>query len=197
MARPTVTIRINTRGLRGLTRDIAQQLRGSSRRGPFGDMWVQIGVRYLTFVRRRYVRESQGGGDWPPLARSTILGRRSRRQSSRRRKRRSAEQIAKTVASAKILRDTGTLLGALSVGNRGNRFDREKGGIIVGFSKRQRHEGEGRRGLSIGRLAEIHNMGQGRNPQRAILVRPDQATAAAINRLAQRAVNRSIAENRI
>lgn len=197
MARSVVTIQVNTRGLRGLTRTIADQLRSTKRSGPFGDMWVQVGTRYLDFVRRRFVRQSQGGSDWPPLTRATILGRRSRRKSSRRRRRRSNDQIAKAVGSAKILRDTGTLLGALSVGNRGNRFDREKGGIVVGFSKRQKHEGEGRRGLSIGRLAEIHNLGQGRNPQRAILVRPDRATAAAINRLAQRAVSRAIAENRI
>lgn len=192
-----VTIRVNTKGLRGLNRDIAEQIKSTRRRGPFGDMWVQIGTRYLDFVRRRFVRQSQGGGDWPPLARSTVLARRGRRKSSRRRKRRTAAQIEKAVASAKILRDTGALLGALSVGNRGNRFDRNKGGVTVGFSKRQKHEGEGRRGLSIGRLAEIHNLGDGRNPQRAILVRPDQSTAAAINRLAQRAVNRAVAENRI
>lgn len=51
--------------------------------------WAAI---YRSFLRERFDAFSRGGGDWPPLAESTILARRARGGGTRRRKRAKARE---------------------------------------------------------------------------------------------------------
>jgi len=67
-----LSIQVNLRPLRRLRRDLGQL----GRRGPFVDLMDKWVARYLGFARRRYVRFSRGGGDWPPLAPATVRKRR-------------------------------------------------------------------------------------------------------------------------
>lgn len=49
---------------------------GTDTSNPLSRMFVRWGVRYAAFSRRRFIRLSRGGGEWPPLADSTKASRR-------------------------------------------------------------------------------------------------------------------------
>ncbi len=144
------------------------QVRNTS--GPIRTGLRQSGAIYLGFVRRRYVRNSRGGGDWPGLSPVTIKRRRRGNGSG----------------SKAILRDTGTLLGALTRGGRGNQFRDTRRGVVVGYGGsgsvvRRRSRGKGGGGgatstTSLADLAGIHNFGRGHIPQRQIIAEPDAQT---------------------
>lgn len=160
--------------------------------GPLRDMFTQWGRRYLTFVRRRFVRFSRGGGGWEPLAESTKRGRRG----PKRRKTRSGRARAKTTTRGSgrrfaILRDTGTLFNALSPGAPGNLLDVMKEGVRVGFSGRHRHP-KGK--ATIADIAEFHQAGGKHLPKREILVEPDERLARSMYRDATRAVQKMLAQ---
>ena len=180
------TVRINVRPLRKFARQIRNDLRlgggGLARR-----MLRQWGVRYLSFVKRRFVKFSRGGGDWKPLAPSTVRGR--GRTRSGRRRRRAARAVVRqkgTGGRVAILRNTGTLLSALEIGRRGNLFKNIKGGVRVGFAGAVKHS-SGK--ATIREIAVFHDQGgkSGRPPQRAILVKPDRATVRGMLADAKRA----------
>jgi hypothetical protein len=38
-------------------------------------MWQQVGEIYSAFIRRRYVKLSRGGGEWPDIKTQTLVGR--------------------------------------------------------------------------------------------------------------------------
>lgn len=155
-------------------------------------MYQQWGVRYLTFVERRFVEQSGGGGDWPALKPATIRSRRTgagvRTAKTGRKK---DGQTKKPAGDAKILRDTGVLLNALSIGAPGNLYKSEKIGIRVGFDKSQKRPDGG---VSIGNLAEWHNLGAGNLPARPILVEPNKQTTDGMLRDAEKAVKILIAK---
>jgi len=137
-----VSERIDIRGLNKFVKGIkaGSQSTGS---GPVNNMLKAWGARYLTFIRRRFAKFSRGGGDWKPLAESTKKARRG----SKRRKTRSSRAKTKTTTRGSgkkfaILRDTGILLKALSIGAPGNLFKRVKGGIQVGFGGSAKHKGK-------------------------------------------------------
>lgn len=167
MARTTV--KINIKPLQRFAREV-----GSLRSGPGRRMLRQWGVRYLGFVRRRFVRFGRGGGNWRKLADSTIRRRRSGSGRS-------------AAGSPAILRDTGTLLGALNPGGLGNLLKDIPRGIRVGFSGAARHPGGS---ASIADIAGFHNVGGrgGNPPQRAILVEPDGKTVRGMITDARRAM---------
>jgi len=127
--------------------------------GPFGAMYKQWAVRYSAFVRKRFNTYSRGGGDWEPLKDSTKKGRRKGKGSG----------------NAAILKDTGTLFGALTIGSRGNLTDRISAGVEFGFGGSDRHP-DGT--MTVKRLAEIHQKGSSRRniPARPIIVMPDART---------------------
>lgn len=159
----------------------------SVRSGPVRDMFEQIGARYLGFLRRRYVRNSRGGGDWEPLAPSTI----KQRRGSKRRKTRSPRARTKTTTRGSatkvaILRDTGTLQRALTVGASGNDFTLMRNGIRVGFADVPHPNGDD---VTIAQLATIHDEGKG-VPERQILVEPDAATLHAMQRIVNTGLRR-------
>lgn len=161
--------------------------------GPMRAMFRQWGVRYLAFTRRRFVAYSRGGGDWKPLAPSTILARRAKgggtrsaqRAKLRRQRKRSRDagriaaitariQAVESGAGVSILRDTGTLLAALSPGAPGNLFRFVSRGVVVGFENSRHPSGK----ATIAQIAAWHNLGGrgGRLPRRTILAPPDAAT---------------------
>jgi len=170
MAKQRISIRLDTRPLRAYGRLVRRATPGT----PFDDMFRQWGVRYLAFTRRRFNRLSRsGGGGWPPLAASTI---RSRRGPTRRKARKGSATKTTARGSAKnvsILRDTGTLFNALTIGMPGNLYRRFSGGIDVGFGGPSRHK---KGNATIRDIAEFHQKGAGNLPRREILVQPDGAT---------------------
>jgi hypothetical protein len=119
---------------------------------PVMKLWA---VRYSSFVRKEFVRNSRGGGDWPDLKESTKRGRRG-----------------KTFA---ILRDTGVLFNAISIGGRGNLTQVGKEEFVYGFDKAP-HGGDG---ITIQEIAAIHDQGKGKMPKRQILREPTESVIAA------------------
>tara|TARA_Y100001933_G_scaffold262971_1_gene322669 strand:- start:31952 stop:32479 length:528 start_codon:yes stop_codon:yes gene_type:complete len=128
-------------------------------------------ARYLGFVRRRYVEQSKGGGNWPSLSPATIRSRRK----------------GKGKGSPAIMRNTGTLLAVLDT-QRTDNWKFINNGLRVGFlkSKTSRHPG-GKRSLSVADIAGIHQFGKGRNPKREIIVDPDKQTTDGMIRDLMRA----------
>ena len=123
---------------------------------------------------------STGGGDWPDLAPSTKKGRRG---AKRHVKRGHGAKGAKTTtrgsgASFAILRDTGTLLAALTIGAPGNKNEVIDAGIEVGFGGADKHPKA--KGATIADIARYHNAGSGTLPVRKILVLPDTSTVSGM-----------------
>jgi len=160
--------------------------RSSSSSHPLSGVFRQWGVRYLAWTKRLFIKNSGGGGKWPALKPSTIAHRRAGRSRQRKirgrgyRKRGPAGKVA-------ILRDTGTLFKALTVGAAGNLFRRIRGGIRVGFGGPAKHP-DGK--ATIKDIAVFHDQGKGRLPKRQILHKPDGPLVASMMNDLRRAVNR-------
>ncbi len=126
-------------------------------------MYRRWGARYLAAVRRRFVERSGApGSPWKDILPATKRARRKGRRKG---------------ARPLILRDTGTLLNALTIGSPGNLFQTVPGGIVVGFGGPARHP-EGR--ATIADIAGFHDKGaglfaslfrKGGLPKREILIR--------------------------
>jgi hypothetical protein len=150
-------------------------------------MFKQWGARYLAFARRRFTEQSRGGGEWPDLAPATKKARRG----GGRRKTRSKRARTKTTSRGTgrkfaILKDTGTLFNALTIGAPGNLFRRVNGGIRVGFGGPATHpDGD----ATIRDIAVFHDQGDG-VPKRQIIVPPDRPTQIGMQGDTQRAVQR-------
>jgi len=157
--------------------------------GEFDAMYRQWAKRYEAFVRRRFDRASKGDGSWAPLTKETILRRRAAKGGTRRQERDRLRALANktdnlkrekalrqkarsmaTMAGISILRDTGALFAALTIGTQGNYLRRFRGGIRYGFANVK----VGKRGPSLSQLAAWHDAGAGHLPQRRILVDPDK-----------------------
>ena len=169
---------------------------------PVMNQWIK---RTEAFTRRRFAKLSKGGGgEWAPLAPSTIAGRRKGKGSG----------------SPNILRDTGTLFGALTVGLPGNVSKNIPKGVEDGVGGGPSHGGVLRAskldrfrkgkvyakasigditsrkkaaralakvrgstragGLTVGQLAVIHHFGLGKVPARRIVVTPDAETRGSM-----------------
>lgn len=74
-----ITVTLESSGLDAIVAGLAQS-QGASPPGPIRDMYMQWGRRAQGFNEERFDRFSIGGGDWAPLALSTI---RARRKASR------------------------------------------------------------------------------------------------------------------
>lgn len=172
----------------------ALKARGFSGPGlpPVDTMFTQWADFYSNWSRRRYLTlaRSGGGGEWPPLAMSTVLARRpfgkglSKRNMSA--KRRSMREIVRIVmrnggtsqdVGASILLDTGQLLTALDIGATGNFVRRSGPSMEFGIGGSEQHQApKSKKGVrhlaTIGQIAAYHQNGGGHLPQRKILVRP-------------------------
>lgn len=147
------------------------------------DALTQIGGRMETFTKRRFDKNSRGGGDWKPLAASTIAGRRP--PNPRNRSRDSALSVGRTRSGklkptnrrVAILVDTRQMRKGLELGFPGN--VRAKFAASGRFGVRYGIQGGNHKGgMTIGRLASIHHNGNARLPARKIVVRPDAATVS-------------------
>jgi len=137
---------------------------------PMRNALKQAGAVYMGFTRQRFEAFSRGGGDWDPLAPSTLKGRRKGRRTQGRRRSEQATRILEArgvsnAGDAAILRDSGILFNSITT------FEREDiaGGIRVGS------------GVQYGKF---HDEGgkNGRPPKRQIFVDPDPKTQALIQR---------------
>lgn len=188
----TMRVAIQTRGLDRLQAGLASK--GTA--APMRTMFMQWGKRYEGFTRRRFVRYSRGGGTWAPLAQSTIDARRTggrfrkygpnRAQAAReirdRLGRTTDAKRARTLASdlrhvtstkgVAILRDTGVLFNATSIGATGNLLQAIPDGVRYGFDDAP-HSGKS----TIGKIAGYHQTGTRYMPARPILDQPDEQTA--------------------
>lgn len=133
-------------------------------------MVSQWAARYRTFSQRRFVQQSKGGGEWPPLKHGRSRGSKD---------------------NALILRDTGLMLGALNPKfiNAPGQLQRPLSGsseigIRVGFGG----SGSYQTGQTVAQVSEWHQIGAGNLPVRRILVNPDARTIAAMEQDAQRAI---------
>lgn len=137
-------------------------------------MWA---VRFRTFLQKRFAKFSKGGGDWPPLAESTI-----RRKSKRKGKRGQGSPSA-------ILRDTDALFKAVApefTGAPGAVETFTRTSVIVGYGGSAQYSS----GTAIMDVAEWHDKGNSRLPRRVIIVPPDQATRQAMANAAQKEYGR-------
>lgn len=148
----------------------------------------QLGAIYLGFIRRRYAKYSRGGGNWAPLADSTI---RSRRKGGRRGQARSKVNARKTGGPAAILRDTGLLFNALKVSgikpSRGGQLRMKGRSVRAGFDENIRHPDTE---FSYAELADIHQNGTNAIPARPIFVEPDEKTKRIMRRTIKAAIKR-------
>lgn len=160
------TIRLSLRGMNKFTSILERGLSPSGS-GPADKFLKRVGARYLTFVRKRFLSYSRGGGNWPPLKHKRKKG-------------------AKTRAS--VLYDTGTLFNALTIGLPGNLFKRIKNGIRVGFGGPAKHP-DGT--YTIRQIAEVHQQGSTKKniPKREIIVEPTKEIHAAIQRELKKAMD--------
>lgn len=143
-------------------------------RGPMKACYKKWGVRYLAETKRNYYINSRGGGDWPPLAASTLKQRRGEGKR------------------AAIMIDTGTIVGALDAGAKGSLFKYIRMGVRVGFGGPERHP-EGK--ATIRDIAVFHDEGQGRLPKRQILRQPSRKLLVAMKmdlRVAIKTIGRRI-----
>lgn len=159
-----------------------------------GRMFTRIGGAYSAFVRRRFAAYSRGGGGWPVLARSTVAARRRGSGSG----------------YPAILRDSGLLFMALTIGAAGNFFQRIKNGIVYGFAdsphpKTFVHGVRNREGkvkvrrfiganskATLRQIAGFHNEGgsrPGHPPRRVILAQPNETCLNQFQRHVKLAVS--------
>lgn len=149
---------------------------------------IAIGYRILGQWQRDFNRNARGGGQWAPLAASTM---RARRGPSRANKKRGGPR------KFSILINTGLLRASLTGGNAGNVFQSlqvgGKYGIRVGIGGNAR--GLVRKGnqlvpakATLGQIARWHNDGAGRLPKRIIAQPLNGQTLAACRRLEQAAI---------
>lgn len=138
-----------------LTVDFAgfKKIRASMRRNtPTRDrILTKWAFRYRVFAERRFIKFAGGGGDWAPLKRKRRLGARS---------------------AAAVLRNTGLLLGALSVSVKSAPGAVEsKSGfrVTVGYGGATAHSGGS---ATIADIARFHNYGAGVLPVRKIITLP-------------------------
>jgi hypothetical protein len=222
----TIRVQIKTNGGMAEIRRAMDSLRSETPAPEIQAWQTQTLSRVETYIRRRFNLFSRGGGNWPPLALSTIRARRGAptKQQSELRSRgkdRRGRDIALTVArdtrrgggivdagrQAQILADTGVLRNALTLNQTGNVSARIKGGVRYAIGGGAMHGGKAPRPstrkrsvpagaittTTIGQLAQWHDEGAGRLPQRKILVPPDTATTARITNDLNRNLRKMIA----
>lgn len=167
---------------------------------PFEAMFTQWTARYAGFIRRRYVQNAAGGGDWAPLAVSTIKGRargkgkgnahtrrggrggRNTQRSFLARDTRRGGMLVASPGSYQILRDTNTLLASVDIGATANKLTRAAGRVTYTIAATR----------ELGVIARAHQDGGKHLPQRKILVPPDAAVLSAMRSIAVRAVTTAL-----
>jgi hypothetical protein len=153
---------------------------------------TQMSRRYEAFTRRRFNAYARGGGDWKPLALSTVEGRRKGKgkvdRSSLARDTRRGGGLVAAGKVVSILINTGLLQQSLSIGTTGN-LNILTGRNTIRYGLKPIKVGKG--AATLQQIAGYHNAGgsSGNNPpKRVILAAPDQATKDGMTRDVERAV---------
>jgi hypothetical protein len=152
-------IKINLKGLKRFRKVIDDDLKNGGT-GVIRKCIKQWEYRYRAEMQKRFLLNSKGGGDWPPLALSTVLNRRKGKSKT------------KQIRQAMILRDTGTLFNVLSPAFKSDpgAFRKEtKYGVTVGYGGPGKYPGGT---ATIADIASFHQVGAGYLPVRAIIVEP-------------------------
>ncbi len=152
---------------------------------PINNALKQWSVRYRSFIQQRFLLYSRGGGDWKPLAQSTMARRRKGKKSGK----------AKYGIFA-ILRDTGQLFNAIEPifsGKPGQLEEKIPFGIRVGYGGpgiyTKKHNESG--GVhTIADIASFHQNGSKTLPKREIIVPPDQHTIDLMRQDMQRGIDK-------
>lgn len=163
MTQLEVTVKLSLKGLEKFKRDIKKGT------GSVKVMLKRWAFRYRGFVQRRFDQYSKGGGNWPPLAPSTI---------ARRKKGSGKGKVA-------ILRDTGLLFNALAPvfqNSPGSLEEYEGLSVLVGYGGASSH---GNSSKTIADIAAFHDLGNG-VPKRQIIVVPNEATLKGMKKDAEK-----------
>lgn len=123
-------------------------------RKAYGD-WSKY---YASFIRKRFIRASKGGGGWKHLAPSTIARKRAKGSRYWRR----------------ILMDTGKMYKVLDprLLRSTARTRKKKTGITVTYGSRRKY----RKGPLVSDVMRWHHNGYGSVPRRRIFINPDRRT---------------------
>lgn len=135
-------------------------------------LWV---LRYSAQIRREFAQNSRGGGAWRDLAESTKRAR-SRKAAARVQIEGGSAKRTRGARRFAILRDTGLLYNALTVGAGGNLVEYGSAEVKFGFAP-VRH---GSDRVTIQAIAAAHDVGGGRLPKRQILNEPTSQTRDAM-----------------
>jgi hypothetical protein len=188
----------------------------SSSSGPLRDAWLQVAVRFRAFIQERFSIFSRGGGDWPPLAESTIKGRtrapvtralaamkrggnvtqaqyEKRLKAARAKAAKHFKKYQDGEARFGILINTGLLFAATSpmfIDAPGQYQLETPNGIVVGFGGPEGYANGG--SATIADIASFHQEGTARLPQRKIIVPPPSVLMPELVEYLQRGVNRWI-----
>lgn len=189
------TVNIDLGKLVKYQKDVEQQLNGAP--GPVNDAMKLWAVRYRSYTQLRFDSFSRGGGDWRPLALSTVKARRKGKYQNKTRSS-LANKNGKSVSAGgavTILRDTGLLFAALSPvfsGTPGALEERIPFGIRIGYGGPQRHaskDGKGKQ-ATIADIASFHQNGAiPRMPARQIIVKPDAQLLSIMSQDMEKALN--------
>lgn len=166
-----ITFKVDLEDLTKFKNVTDRDLRGSGT-GPIRVALKQWALRYRTFLRKRYLAFSRGGGNWPPLKPATIRRRRKK--------------------STGILIDTGSMITAFEpvfAGKPGQLEETIPFGIRVGVGGSGNHP---EANMPMARLFEIHNAGEGHVPERKIVVPPDAQTVDGMVSDMERAIGRML-----
>lgn len=128
--------------------------------------------RYLTWLKARFIRLSQGGSEWPELESHTI-------------KRKTQRAIASD--PLRILIESRNLYQQFGMIRRGK-------GHLVGITGQS--SGKEYRGKSPQRIAKYHQGGEGNNPTRRVVATPTGDVRRRIGKDVREAVGKIIRRNR-
>jgi len=145
-------------------------------------------VVYRAAMQERFNTFSRGGGDWAPLAQSTIDARRHGGKGNHKRGKRALKKaIEGGGGQVTILRDTGLLFMALSpaFGQPGQLESIVENGIEVGFGGTSGYP-DGK--ATISDIAGFHQKGNKNLPKREILVEPPVGAIDTMKAIAVKAV---------
>lgn len=124
----------------------------SRRPGPIKQALSEWGHIYESFIRRRFVKYSRGGGDWQPLKPATVLAK----------------------GNAIILRDTDLLFKSLKPEIKS--ITGLKPGAKLKATIRVPGNAAYDTGVTVGDVLIWHQYGTSRMPQREVIVSPDSTT---------------------
>jgi hypothetical protein len=182
-------VRWNFRGLQYVIREFDR------RTGLPEGLDILLAKIYESYIKRRFLKKSRGGGGWRDLADSTKRARLRKGKGLARTSKVPGRIVARNKkgqfrkSNVEILRDTGTLFKALSVGAPGNLTKKIKGGVRFGIIGRGRHpEFEG----TISELGLIHHKGLGKVPARPIIENPDDRTLRLMGAAVRRSMGKVI-----